>query len=460
MPGAIFAGEPTSSLCGDGAAPAGFVSCSAFPGLSSMEVLMWGIRHRPGGGASPRPWQSRPALRIVVAASAAILAIFGSALPAFAQTSPLQLTKTPDAASVAAPGQIGYTLTLTNTARTAMYSIALTDQLPTTAGTSWTMSPPVLGCRISTGRLSCGFLRLAGGSQVRVHITSPTTRATCGTVSNSASARAATAPRPVSSGTSSITVTCPPSGDVALTESASPSTVPVNGTVTYSFTVKNNGPDPVAHPVVTDTLPVGATFVDFGPGTPTGCSWNSVPRQYTCDVGALASGASTTVTAEFSYANTGSYTDAASVQSELPDPNTANNSATATVTVRALSGDVALTESASPSTVPVNGTVTYSFTVKNNGPDPVAHPVVTDTLPVGATFVDFGPGTPTGCSWNSVPRQYTCDVGALASGASTTVTAEFSYANTGSYTDAASVQSELPDPNTANNSATATVTVT
>jgi Ca2+-binding RTX toxin-like protein len=65
----------------------------------------------------------------------------------------------------------------------------------------------VSGCSITSGTLTCNVGTLAAGASVVVHLSSPTTAATCGTVSNSATV-ALTNGSGVSSSVSTVTVSC------------------------------------------------------------------------------------------------------------------------------------------------------------------------------------------------------------------------------------------------------------
>ena len=76
----------------------------------------------------------------------------------------LALTKTADAASVAAGSSIGYTLTATNGGVGAATSVTVTDLLPSGTGVNWNINPAYSGqgtCAISSGTLTCNLGTLA-----------------------------------------------------------------------------------------------------------------------------------------------------------------------------------------------------------------------------------------------------------------------------------------------------------
>jgi uncharacterized repeat protein (TIGR01451 family) len=126
----------------------------------------------------------------------------------------------------------------------------------------------------------------------------------------------------------------PPSTDMAVTVSG-PSSVTVGTNATYTVTITNNGPNAAQGVVLTDTLPAGATFVSMTQTSGTdsftlGQAGGSATETAT---GNIAAGSSDTFTvvvfAPFNLSNGAAFNDSASVTAGNPDPNLANNSATA-----------------------------------------------------------------------------------------------------------------------------------
>jgi uncharacterized repeat protein (TIGR01451 family) len=99
----------------------------------------------------------------------------------------ITLTKTADATPVLAGQQIGFTIEVSNNKDGTARNVTITDVLPASPGLSWTVDPAVEGCSISSGVLTCNLGDLVFGASVSVHLVSPTTTATCGTVDNEAS---------------------------------------------------------------------------------------------------------------------------------------------------------------------------------------------------------------------------------------------------------------------------------
>ena len=119
----------------------------------------------------------------------------------------------------------------------------------------------------------------------------------------------------------------PTGADLQVTKTDRPDPVTAGGTVTYTITVKNNGPDRAIGVRVTDTLPAGVTLVSASQG----CTGTTT---VTCNVGNLASGETATITIAVRARTAGTLTNTARVDSNQPvDPVAANNVAVETTTV-------------------------------------------------------------------------------------------------------------------------------
>ncbi len=159
----------------------------------------------------------------------------------------------------------------------------------------------------------------------------------------------------------SPTAACTTSVDLAVSETASANPVDPGGSLTYTITDTNNGPDPASGVVLTDSLPPEATFVTFS----SGCALSGTT--VTCTIGDLAAGAQAvntiTVTAPSSP---GTITNGVTIQGNEADPNTANNSASlsttvqSTVTVISIAVTPASASLAAGQTVHLTAIATYS----------------------------------------------------------------------------------------------------
>jgi uncharacterized repeat protein (TIGR01451 family) len=120
----------------------------------------------------------------------------------------LQLGKAADAGSVVAGSPIGFTLTVTNAGAGTAKGVTLSDPLPA-GNVTWGIDggSGAGSCSIGSGTLTCSFGDLAPGASVDVHISSPTTSASCASYPNTASAQATN--NPVVQAQASTDVTCP-----------------------------------------------------------------------------------------------------------------------------------------------------------------------------------------------------------------------------------------------------------
>jgi len=127
-------------------------------------------------------------------------------------------------------------------------------------------------------------------------------------------------------------------------------------------------------------------------------------------------------------------------------------------------GDTAnlrLTKTDSPDPVTAGQTLTYTVTVFNNGPDGATKVTMVDTLP---NSVDFISATPSAGNCIQKARKVTCNLGAIgtatqANVTTPTVSIQVRPTRAGSITNSATVSSAENDPAKANNTDTATTKV-
>jgi uncharacterized repeat protein (TIGR01451 family) len=240
--------------------------------------------------------------------------------------------------------------------------------------------------------------------------------------------------------------------DLAITKTDSPDPVTVGNNLTYTITVTNNGPNGATGTTMTDPLPATTTLVSATPSQGN-CSGTTT---VTCNLGSLADSASATITIVVTPTQVGGISNTASVAANEFDPNLNDNSATQVTTVNAApSADLSITKSDSPDPVTVGSNLTYTITVKNNGPSGATGVTMTDSLPGTVTFVSATPsqGNCTGTA------TVTCSLGSLSNGASATVTIVVTPTQAGGLSNTATVTGNEADPNTSNNSATQPTTV-
>lgn len=107
---------------------------------------------------------------------------------------------------------------------------------------------------------------------------------------------------------------------------------------TYNLAVTNSGPGAANAVVVTDALPAGTTLISATPSQGT-CSGTTT---VTCSVGTMANGGSATIALQVALGAVGPLSNSATVSAAQADPNSANNSSTASITVQPASAIPAL----------------------------------------------------------------------------------------------------------------------
>jgi uncharacterized repeat protein (TIGR01451 family) len=295
----------------------------------------------------------------------------------------LVITKVADATSVNAGDPIGYVITLTNNGTGTAHGVKVSDTVPTNSGLSWAIDAAgsSAGWSLSGGVLSYGGVSgvdLAGGASVHVHITSPTTSATCGTVNNSAAASSTNDGNPTV-GPVAITVTCPA---LAIAKVADAASVNAGDPIGFTVTITNNGVGAATGLAFTDALPAG-TGVSWSI-SPLSTGWSisgSAPTQsLVYSPTSLAAGVSTSVhvVSSTTAASCKAYDNTASVQAT----NNAAIQASANVTVNC--GALAITKTADAGSVNAGDPIGYVITLTNNGTGTLHGVKVSDTVPTNA----------------------------------------------------------------------------
>jgi gliding motility-associated-like protein/uncharacterized repeat protein (TIGR01451 family) len=209
--------------------------------------------------------------------------------------------------------------------------------------------------------------------------------------------------------------------DLGLLKTADPTTVIAGQALTYTITLTNNGPSPMlAADVikVADNLPAGFTATTFTPAQGT----------YTSSTGdwtglTLTTGQSTTLTivgtvtgnVTSALTNTVTVTNPPGITDFVPG----NNTATVITNVNRVI-DFEVTKISTPNPVAAGAALTYTVTLKNNGPSSLLAAdivKVVDVLPAGFTATGF---TAANGSYTSANGNWTGLT--LASGQSTTLT--------------------------------------
>ena len=241
------------------------------------------------------------------------------------------------------------------------------------------------------------------------------------------------------------------SADLAVTQTATPPNPTLGQAVTVTLTITNNGPGTAASVVLTDPLPDGLSYVSDDSGgayDPSSGDWTA---------GALNNGASATLHIVVTVDTTEAVTNTATVFApDPPDPNPANNQASATI-LAPRTADVALAMSVSSPTVLVGSPVSYTLTATNNGVDTSFAVNVQEAFPA---YPPLNPSSFTASQGSYDPSTGLWNLASLGRGVAASLVFSLNAPNiAGPLTDQANALADTSDPDTANNTASATTTV-
>ena len=320
-----------------------------------------------------------------------------------------------------------FSIVITNIGAGTAYDVSLTDTLP--AGVTWNLdavafdglevADPAALCSITGTTLSCSDLGdLAPGDEISISISGDTDLDDCGTLlntvtvdaSNESNAAAITANN---TDTASVLVDCPLLAIDKDADHVGP--VVIGSQIGFTVTIKNNGAGTAFGVTVADTLDSDFAWSIATPSA----GWTLVGNVLSFS-GNLASGATSAVhvTAPTTIGDAndcGLVPNTAVLDHSSIDPTPAS----ASESVRCPDTDI--TKTANDDFVEPNQIVTYTIHVKVVQ-GPVTNAVVTDTLPVGQTYV-AGSAFPAPLSVSANGRTIVWQYTSLATGdPSTTIT--------------------------------------
>lgn len=322
---------------------------------------------------------------------------------------------------------------------------------PTTTGT------------VTTATITCdlGSEPAAGRTTVRVSVSA----ADVAQVNDVATVSSATPDPNKSNNTATGRVSFLGSADLSIDKTAL-STVVAGTDLTYTISLRNNGPSTAVGVVVTDTLPGGLTFVSATPSIGTCINGQPGARDLRCGLGNLASGATATITVvthvDPSVPSGTILYNQAVVASDTSDPDNSNNRKSVSTTVSS-TADLGITKVDSPDPVIAGNLLTYTITVTNAGPSTAQNVKITDPIPAGTTFVTGQDGNGNTVCALTQPPGVVCNLGTLLPEQVVTVflTVKVSAGvpPDSVLSNTATVGSTTADPDASNNSATSTTTV-
>jgi uncharacterized repeat protein (TIGR01451 family) len=295
-----------------------------------------------------------------------------------------------------------------------------------------------------------------------------------GSSSSASSVSSSSSSRPSSSSSSSSVSSSssalPARADITVTQ-AGPASVFRGGQATYTVTVKNAGDQAANSVVLTKNFPVpsgtaynpSSSYFSYVPASSTsGCTWKGATIE--CAPFPLQKGESKIFTFVFQTAPgtlcaSTTNDSAARATSEVMDPNPGNNSAPFTTTLACEQADVTLALSTTATALTPGGTVGYSLSARNSGPQKATFVVVKDVPYQGLTFVPEQ--SDPACSLATDGATVFCTPFDLDAGTSRPIGLTFRVPSdigcATPLTNSAEVTSVTPDANLSNNKATNTL---
>jgi uncharacterized repeat protein (TIGR01451 family) len=387
-------------------------------------------------------------------------------------TSDLNVTATDSPDPVNAGSNITYSGTVTNAGPDAATNTALTVALSPSvlfqsivAPTGFTCTTPAVG---ATGLITCTNASFASGANLPFTIVAQVNPSLGsgpdGYVQTDFEIHSDNGDPALPNEVDVITQFLTPDADLSATNTDTPDPVAPGGTITYTQTITNNGPDTATTVTFSETLPASVAFVSFtqNSGPTFNCTTPAVGANgaITCTAPSLATGATATFTLVINDVNTTSTLgNTVVVDSATNDPDGLDNTATASTTIiAAASADLSVNKT-TPTTNAAPGTdIVYTITLTNSGPDAATSVVLTDTLPAQLQFRSISAPAGFTCTTPAVGATgtITCNAATLANGATATftLTARVAPGATGTITNTAGVSAATGDPDSGDSTGT------
>jgi uncharacterized repeat protein (TIGR01451 family) len=380
----------------------------------------------------------------------------------------LSITKTDSPDPVTAGNNLTYTIAVTNSGPVSATSAVMNDPLPAgttfqsiTTPSGWTCTTPTVG---TTGTVNCTNPSFAVGSATFTVVVKVNSTQNAN-LSNTATVTSSVLDSDASNNSSTQTTTVIQSADLKISKTATPASPAVGGAFNYTVTVTNDGPSTATNVQVTDRLPPVTDVLVNSPSITTSqgsAVYNVATPNIVWTVGTLAPNTSATLTipaTRLIASFTVNVAEVTAVTQSDPDSTPGNNIASeddqASVTVPSQSIDLAVTKAVNNSTPSLGQSVVFTVSVTNTSSSFTATGVgLSDALPAGLTYQSNTPSQGT-----YTPGTGVWSVGSLSPGSTATLTITATVNASGTITNTAQLSAlDQTDPNSANNSSSATVT--
>jgi uncharacterized repeat protein (TIGR01451 family) len=272
---------------------------------------------------------------------------------------------------------ITYTLTIRNAGPSTATDVVVDDTAPP-ALTFIAASAPC------AGGFPCTLTAIAPDETISITATfqSPASLEGVEQIINTATVTAATTDPQPDNNTARATTFVGARADVGVTKSVTPDQARIGENATFTVQATNNGPNPASGVVITDLLPTGLTFQS---ATASLGSYDATSGRWA--IGDLAVGQSGTLTVVARVEVAGAIINTAiRTEQDQPDRDESNDSAVAALNAGPYA-DIGIDNAPSTNRPAEGEAVTFTVTVRNNGPSTAPAVTVVDVLPAALTFV-------------------------------------------------------------------------
>jgi uncharacterized repeat protein (TIGR01451 family) len=335
-----------------------------------------------------------------------------------------------DDANVAAPG-VTYSAVLNS-----LTGISMIDAVPS-----------VGSCGIPANTVSCALGDLGIGSIETITLTFIGTVQDIYTLESTVQAEAGVID-PIPGNNRVLTnISILGNSDIALTAEPVADLADQGDVIAFNYTVTNNGNDDATSSRMGLVIPNSMSYVSAS-ATKGNCGEGG--GEVLCTIGALAVSETASVEIQLSADEPGDINVTAVAAADQNDPDSSNNSITATFSVIS-NADLALSGSG-PGSLTVGGEFDVSLTVTNNGPQDATNVLFTGQVPSLFGFVSSAD-----CTFDTGTLE--CTSAMLAANDEVTFTVRLSTSTVGSAAVTAEVVADENDPDAANNTVSVNVAV-
>lgn len=347
-------------------------------------------------------------------------------------------------ATAIAGSQLTYTIVVDNNGPAAATGVSIVDTLPVgvtfDSGTGGTFDSSVAG----QVTIAVPDIPAAGTTTITLVVNVPAGVAGT-TLTNAAVVTANEVELPGTQGNENDSVQTPvvASIDLEVTKAGQTASVVPGNEFVYTITVDNLGVSNATGVILTDTLPAGVSLLSiFENGNNITNSANTNGQQVSLALGTFTPTDAVrtftyTVDVASSVATDLNNTVVVTSNENANETNSINNSAVVVTTVTP-NATLVITKSDNVDPATPGGTLTYTITVRNDGPSDARNVVVADTLPAGVTVqTSSAPGGAGTVNGNSLTLQF----GTVAAGETqtATITVEIPGTSRGTLTNTATV---------------------